>query len=617
MPSANRNNMRRRLLLIGLFLLLVGCSPAQETRAPTATSVTALNASPESATETAPPTAQPTASQAPSPSPSTAPTETAAPTSTAPPTETAAPPPTAAIPDEQESSAGGSPDLALDAAGISLFPVPDIFEGDLVSIQLGPTIPKGLPPNDVDVQILLDDEALTGGNLNWRNLNGDALGMYQWVWDTADQGGVHTITAILDPNDTIQVGDENPDNNEATVSVTIRPRSELPPRAVDATWIQAENSCCTVHVVTGTAAHRDLDQLLVEVDQAFEVASERLDEPLSGPYDVFFADRVIGQGGYATDVMVVSYLDRDYSGGGLHEVLVHEAVHLIDRAFAPNHLTFLSEGVAVWATGGHYHQEDVGQRMRALLELELYIPVEKVIDDFYAMQHEIAYLEAASFIDYLVKTYGWSQVRVFYGESTGDDGPTQSAAIDANLQRHFGKTLQEVEAEWLAYIDGLPRDRQLLADLQNDIHFYNAVRRYQQAFDPTAYYLNAWLPSPKEAEQRGATADLTRRPNSETNVALETMLDEAAAANHDGDPERASGLVDSVLRVIGNDGQFLDPLARAHMEIVETAAELGYEVQQINLIGNRAIAAVSTPKKMRLTELQFALTNDLSWVLIR
>ena len=143
-----------------------------------------------------------------------------------------------------------------------------------------------------------------------------------------------------------------------------------------------ENDCCRVHIVSGTAAHRDLAKLLEQVDAAFLEAAVKLSETLAGPYDVYMVDRVLGQGGYARDSMVVSYLDRDYIGGGLKELLVHEAVHLIDRRIAPNPITFLSEGMAVWAAGGHYHQQDLNQRMNALVEIGRYRGLDRVIDDF-------------------------------------------------------------------------------------------------------------------------------------------------------------------------------------------------------------------------------------------
>lgn len=507
-------------------------------------------------------------------------------------------------------------DLSIAPADISLFPVPAIFAGDRASIQIEPNIPRGLAPNDVDVRILVDGAEIVAGSLNWRKLSGDTVGLYEWVWDTIDQAGPHTITAILDPQDLIQIGDENPNNNQASTTVVVEPRESLPAAEANATWITTDIECCKVFVVSGTAAHRDLEQLLPMVDAAFAQAATKLAERLIGPYDVYLIDRVIGQGGYATDAMVVSYLDRDYTGGGLEEVLVHEAVHLIDQQFAPDRITFLSEGVAVWVTGGHYKQEDLGQRMAALVELGRYVPLAEAIDNFFAIQHEISYLEAASFVDYLVETYGWTAVRSFYSNATADDAGTLSRVIDKNLRIYFSSSLEEVEADWLEYLSNFPRDRSTLTNVQSTIQLYDVVRRYQTLHDPTAYYLYAWLPSPEVAVQLDATADFSRHPDEITNVALETMLRAANDALWEEDYNQVNALIISVDRVIKNNDKFLDPLAKSYHDIIQTASESGYQIQQLRVDGNQALAQAISSDNMALRQIRFILNVGGRWVLV-
>jgi hypothetical protein len=453
--------------------------------------------------------------------------------------------------------------------------------------------------------------------LNWRQLSGDTVGLYQWVWDTTDQAGEHTVTAILDPLDLIQIGDEDPDNNQATITVEIQPTSALSDIEVNAQWRTATTLCCIVHTVTGTAANRDLEELLPQVEAAFAQASLKLDEPLTKPYHVYMIDRVFGQGGYANDKMVVSYLDRNYAGGNLYELLVHEATHLIDNAFAPDQITFLSEGIAVWAAGGHYQSQDLGQWTVALIELGQYVPISEVINNFFATQHEISYLEGASLIDYLVNTYGWPIVRSFSSAATADDGATLADAIDLNMRVFFGRTLEQVEADWMAYLRQLPRDRLARENLSTTVRYYEVMRRYQIAYDPTAYYLYAWLPSPDLAEQKQTTADFTRHPESTINIALEAMLQAANQALLQGKINQSNALLDSVDRVIDNEGQFLDPLARSYWNIVKTAAEMGYEIQQLTVSGNRATGLVRRPDRVVLTQLQLVLDDDQSWMLAR
>jgi hypothetical protein len=314
--------------------------------------------------------------------------------------------------------------------------------------------------------------------------------------------------------------------------------------------------------------------------------------------------------------MVVSYLDRDYTGGGIYEVLVHEAVHLIDHSFAPNRITFLAEGVAVWATGGHYEQEELGRRVAALIETGDYIPLAELIDNFYPAQHEISYLEAGSLIEYLVEVYGWEQVRNFYSDTTVFDGVSLANSVDINLQLYFNKSLAEIETDWLSYILDLPRDAGETGDLQTTIRYYDVVRLYQQKFDPTAYYLSAWLPSPAELERQGITADFLRHPETATNIALESLLISAHISLEAGEYERANALLDSVIRVLDNDGTFLDPLAGNYLDIVRTTTAMNYQVQEIEIDGTIARVVVSRPGTVELVNLNLVLQNN-SWVLVQ
>jgi hypothetical protein len=508
-------------------------------------------------------------------------------------------------------------DLSITAGDISLYPVTRIFAGDLVTIRIDPTIPKGLAPNDVNVRIFLDGEQIVSDNINWRSLDGQPYGLYQWVWDTEKQPGYHTVIVFLDPEDLITVGDESPDNNVASLTVAVAPSEGLPELEVSASWVAAENVCCRVHVISGTAAHRDLSQLLEQIDVAFRNASESLSESLSDRFDVFLIDRIIGQGGYAQNSMVVSYLDRDYIAGGLNVLLMHEAVHLIDSTMTSNPITFLSEGLATWIAGGHYRKQELEQRMAALVEIRRYRPLHQTIDDFYGTQHEVAYLEGAAFIDYLVKTYGWEQVKAFYIEADSSDGVTLSRAVDLNLQLFFGLSLEQVEVEWIAHLEELPRDREEMDDLQTTLRYYDVVRRYQIANDPSAFYLTTWLPSPEDALMAGATADFSRRPETPANVALETLLRSAGISLREGDYARANALLDSVIRVLSNSGAFLDPLALSYLNVVLAAAEMGYEAQQIDVLGNRAIVHGTEAGDPSLNQIILTLSEGRKWILVR
>ncbi len=621
--------MRWRKALLGLAVLLpllLACGTLGDGPTPTLTPAPAMEAGVETglvptppttprsapATETGSPAAVETAIETPAETPAGA-AETAE-ADTAPPDT---PSPVASETVEQPSSAFLH-DLAIEPDDILLMPVPAVYAGDLVTFHVAPHLPRELAPNDVQVRVLLDGEELLVGNVNYRKLSGDVVGLYQWAWDTTDQEGAHTITIELDPQDQIRINDENPDNNTASLNMIVRPRELLPESQANAVWIEAESECCLLYAISGTAAERDIEQLKGKVDAAFNSAAATLTTPLSStPYEVYIIDRVIGQGGYAIGDMVVSYLDRDYVGGGLEELLTHEAVHLIDREFATDKITFLSEGLAVWVAGGHYQQQDLGQRMAALLELDGYVPISQLIERFFGVQHETGYLESASLIEYLVNTYGWPRVREFYANTSSGDGSTVVDAVDINMRAAFGRTLAQIEADWLAHIASLPRDLTAVEALQTTIRYYDVMRRYQTLFDPTAYYLYAWLPEPNEAADRQTTADFSRHPQSETNIALEAMLISANASLWQGQVDQVNGLLDSVNRVLNNEGTFLDPLARSYLDIVRAVAAEGYVVQQIELDGNRATVTASRPGSVTNRSLDLAMNRDRTWSIRR
>jgi hypothetical protein len=456
---------------------------------------------------------------------------------------------------------------------------------------------------------------VVNGTLGGRNLAGEAVGLFEWAWDTTDQVGDHEIRIILDHDDVIHTGDENPANNQATFVTTVYDPATLSASEVNATWVTAENGCCFVHVVSGTAAYRDLPDLLVAVDGAIQQAAEKLGEQPQRKFDVYLIDRIIGQGGYAGSAMVISYLDRQYTSNGLHQVLTHEATHLLDRQFAPQRITFLAEGLAVWASEGHYKSEELNQRTAALVAVGRYIPLAQLVDNFYPVQHEIGYLQAAGFATYLIDTYGWPTFRDFYGDVTQDDAPTLAEAVDLNLQIYYNKTLPEIEADWLNYLATLPEDSMVVVDLETTIRYYNVMRHYQTAYDPTAYFLSAWLPYPHEVKEQGNPADLTRHPQSEINVTLEVMLQAANIALESGDYNRANVLLDSVSRVLDNDGAFIDPLAISYLDVVRLATNLGYDVQQVTLTGDQAQVMARRSTMASLTQLDLMLRGQ-GWVLL-
>ena len=507
------------------------------------------------------------------------------------------------------------PDLSIAIDDIFLYPVPAIYAGDKVTFQLWPTVPESISPENVTVQIMVDGAEVTRGALSGNShLSGEAVGLFEWAWDTTAMVGSHQIQVTLDQEDTIKLGDEDPNNNAASLVVMVldpQARSTGEPAAI---WKTATSDCCLIHVVSGTAADRDLPQLLPLIDQAAIQASAKLGEDPQKPIDIYLIDRVIGQGGYASSGIVVSYLDRDYTGNDLQQVMVHELVHLLDRQFAPQRISFLAEGLAVWASEGHYKDEDIDQAIIAMRNTDLYLVLPDLINDFYPSQHETAYFQAAGFVSYLINTYGWWPFRDFYIDVSQDKADSLAEAVDQSLQAHFGQSLADVEASWIEYLDGLTVDPSAISDVQTTVHYYEVMRRYQLQYDPTAHFLKAWMPSPSSVLELGSPADLNGHPETEQNIALEVMFGAADRSLKKKNYARANVLLNSIERVLESDGQFLDPFSMNYWRIVQTVSAEGYVVNQVTLSGDTAVVIAAKDGRNTLEQLKMTL-NGQEWIL--
>lgn len=583
---------RFSFFMVLLVLLLIGCGQGGEVPAGVSEQVTEGTA---------------VSAAVPSESPDTQSTPSPAPTHTPPPTDPPTPLPT--------PTASPVPlDLSLTAENVRLYPVPMIYSGEQVTFQVWAHVPDNIAPEDVSVHILVDYQDIANGTLSHKNLAGDAISLFEWVWDTTGQTGEHLVHVILDRHDVLQAGDENRDNNQVAIPVVIHDVAAKPATERNATWVTAETGCCVVRVVSGTAAYRDLTELLAQIETAVAQSAAKLNVTIEDKLDIYLIDRVIGQGGYAGNDIVVSYLDRQYASQGFYQVMVHEATHILDRQFAPERITFLAEGLAVWTAEGHYKQENLKERTAALVAIDQYIPLANLIDNFYPVQHEIGYLESAGLVNYLIETYGWPTFRDFYADVTPADAATLSAAVDVNMQKYFSRTLAQVEQDWLASLNRVPVSETAVADLQTSIRYYNVMRRYQQQYDPTAYFLTAWLPYPQDMLNSGNTADLTRHPESQMSIALEALFLSADKALRAGDYQRANILLDSITRTMDNNGIFVDPIGINYYNLVQGATAEGYEVQEITLNGDRAVVKATKPNSQIIHDLSWQLAGQ-NWIL--
>ena len=387
-----------------------------------------------------------------------------------------------------------------------------------------------------------------------------------WIWDTASlQPGTYELVFTLQPQGTTW-----------SETQTLLPANLAP--AAQARWETVENDCCKVSFIRGSEAERDLEELLDLLDANAEEVVRLLDTDFETKIPITFLPRLVGHGGFAGQEISVSYLDRDYAGGDVEIVLMHEMVHLLDgRLENELRLQLLVEGLAVYLSGGHFKQEPLLGRSAALLpaeegcvqaqavisqqlrgtsqkpvcSLDRYLPLKELFDEFYFAQHEIGYLQAGALVEFMVKTWGWADFERFYRDIQSlraPDGSERqgepSEVVDQALQKNFNLSLNELESRFLEALEQVDLQAQWVEDVRLTVEFYDTVRRYQQLLDPSAYFLYAWLPDSQEMRERGIVADFVRRPSAPENLEIEILLVEADSALRRGDYGRVQELLE-------------------------------------------------------------------------
>jgi hypothetical protein len=577
-----------RLLIAGLLMAaLLGCTwlvQVTPTAQPAPTPASASprpptgSALPPSATRTATPTAPPTGS-VPPPVGSVLPpgaTITATPTA----------PPTAGPAASAQPPAGTPADLYLEPGGVRVQPGPEQYSGDVLTVQVLGRNAGRVSGAPVEVAVTLDGPGgpreLARGALGGVTLGGAAEALFERVWDTHGLSGTYTLTVQLDPDGRVTTGDESQSDNRAVVPVVLRPAGERPAAEINARWAVTTTLCCAIHYLTGTAVERDLAQITADTEQAAEYVEGRIGGRLNEPVQIYYIDRVLGHGGFAGGAITISYLDRNYPAGDFYMVVRHETTHILDRTITDARIAALAEGLAVYIAGGHFKPEDVDQRAAELVRFKRYVPLRELVDNFYPTQHETSYLEGAAFISYLVQRFGWNQFKQVY-RAAGTAGGQPSQALDGALRQAYGEGLDALEADWLAALAARPYDPAVARDLLDTLRYYDAVRAYQQAYDPTAYYLEAWLPDPAQVEREGDTAVFERHPRAPENVALETMLIEAMRAMNADDFDHAESLLGAIEATLAAHDFAAQPLAHDYLAVVQALAAQGDDAVQISL----------------------------------
>ncbi len=433
---------------------------------------------------------------------------------------------------------------------IRIHPDGPLYVGDQVSFEV--LTPDGFKPEGHEVQVRLGDKELGRAGFSPFGVGGRVQATLWWVWDTTHlQPGPETLTFTI-----------LPDGPSWQETVTLHPQSGVPPPEPEAHWAAAISDCCILNYITGSAAERDMAVLAQIADEQAASLASQLPAKVNEKIPVVFMPRVLGNGGFVTDAIYVSYLpsrccaDNDYLGGASAQVLQHEFAHWFDAQSGGDlRPSIFQEGLAVYLSGGHFKPEPLIPRAAALLELNWYVPLQTLADDFYPQQHEIGYLEAAALVGYIVETYGWESFNAFYRDIHATPDGRASQAIDAALQKHFRITFAGLGEKYLEFLKAQPVTESMRDDLRLSVQFYDTARRYQQALDPSAHFMTAWLPDYKIMSQRGIVADFLRHPSGMNNHLIEALLLNAAHDLRAGKYDRAEitlQAVNSLLDMLGS-----------------------------------------------------------------
>ena len=467
-----------------------------------------------------------------------------------------------------------------------------LYVGDLVSLEVIGPQGMHLPDAQLTVQVDSMNETLIGpASFGAWGIAGRAQATLIWAWDTSGlAAGQHSLLYSIQPQAITW-----------TETVTLLPAEALATPLAEAAWASIQTDCCEIHYLTNTAAERDLQSLAVMIEEQAQHAAAQMGSSFDERVGITLLPRLLGHGGFASSEIHVSYLDRNYAANDWDRVVHHEMVHILDgRLGGDLRPTIFIEGLAVYASGGHYKLEPLMERTSALLadELDWYLPLQPLSDDFYASQHEIGYLQAGALVEYMMQRYGWEAFSAFYRDIHPVPSGKQSEAIDEALQRHFNVSFAQLEQDFLTALQALPNSSDWVDDVYITVTLFDTLRRYQQLLDPSAYFRTAWLLDSSQMRQRGITADYLRHPITPQNLALESML-VAAGEDLDFPPypqavqllEAANAVLDAIEK--GASQPFAaTPLAEDYYAIVLLMTATGYEPQKINIDGLQATAQV-------------------------
>ncbi len=445
---------------------------------------------------------------------------------------------------------------------LHVFPGPEHYAGELLTIEIdvGERVPSAESPVTLQLDASLPYQV--SGRWDWHFL--------RVPFDTTGRIGEHELSIRAEHNG-VEV--------DETYRLEVHPASQRPEQ--DPAWSRREIECCILHYITNTAAARDLDKIARAVQQGADDFQRYPTVNIDEKIDVYFIERMWFNGAFAAgDDLLISYTDRNYGPSrgleGLQVLVRHELGHAVFPSFS------YGEGLSVYLAGGHYKFEPLPRRAAAMLALDYYTP-----DDGPDDQHEIIYLHQAAVVQYMVETYGWSDLRDFIDIDRRGRNDRGGNSQDA-FQQALGVPRDVFQQNFLDWLRSQEPGHQV-QDLKLTVELQNLRREYQERYAPFPWFL---LGPADEFTKPELIYVNIREPRSPAHMAAELLIANAQQALYEGEYHKAQVLVEVIEGVVTSGG--LDsPLSREYADVVQVLDRQGYETLALDLDGNQVRVKVS------------------------
>jgi hypothetical protein len=234
------------------------------------------------------------------------------------------------------------------------------------------------------------------------------------------------------------------------------------PTPTDDNWRTRSIGHFTYYVRPDSFAESVLTPLSEVLDDQFSTTVTRLNLRYQGHITMFLhnsgADAGFSGDGDGGNHSGVAYPDTETVksvcvpplDGNEFSLLSHEANHVIlYNGLGRPGTTLLNEGLASAVISERFHSNGPSFYHRWAAERRAQLPrVSDLADDekWKNYPQQMAYNAGASFLAFVIQTYGSAPLRAVYYSS--------SSEFPSAFRTAYGKSLEQVETEWLAFISG-------------------------------------------------------------------------------------------------------------------------------------------------------------------